>query len=220
MRTYRHLLGILSLLLPLALVGPGCDALEELSDGAPTVSYPETTIDAEFYREGSSSAPSIDWNGAQGTISLGTDVEGLDVNSTTGRLTWTKLLPPGTHDVEVVVSNAGGQVVVPLTIENPLSGSFEGTYSGGSYFALDVEGDGTVAVRANSESDPTRGEGTWSVEGGSYVFEYVYPETAEEYYVVADLEQTTAAATLEGDWFFGTYTPGDSPGGTVSVSIE
>lgn len=207
-------------LFALLLSSAGCDAVSDLASGAPTVSYANTTVDAEFFEAGSSATPSIDWNGVQGTISLGADVEGLTINSTTGRLSWTKLLPPGTHEVEVVVSNSNGQVVVPLTIENPLAGRFEGTYSGGSYYALDVESDGTVTVLANSSTSPDEGEGTWEVVDGSYVFEYVYTATDEEYHVVADLDQTNAAASLTGNWFFGAYAPGESPGGSVTVMLD
>jgi hypothetical protein len=184
------------------------------------VSYSDTTFDAEFFQAGGSSTPSIDWNGEQGSITLDAAVEGLSVNATTGRLSWTRLLPAGTHDVEVVVSNSGGQVVVPLTIQNPLAGTFEGTYSGGSYFAIDVEADGTVVIRANSSTSPDRGEGTWVVEGESYVFEYEYAATSEEYHVIVDLDQTNAAATLEGHWYYGPYVPGENPGGPVSVTLE
>lgn len=198
----------------------GCDSVDRLSTSEPTVSYASTTLDADFYRPGSSGTPTIDWNGAQGTISLGSSVEGLSINSTTGQLTWTKLLPPGTHEVEVVVGNSEGQVAVPITIENPLSGLFEGTYSGSAYYALDVEADGTVAVHANSSTNPVEGAGTWEVVDGLYVFDYVYEETDEAYHVIAEVEQTGAAATVEGEWYVGAYPSEGNAGGSVSVSMD
>ena len=211
----------LAALLSVLLLAAGCDSDVLSSAGAPTVSYASTTLDADFYRAGASGSPSVDWNGAQGSISLGTDVPGLSINATTGRLSWTKLLPPSTHDVEVVFSNSEGQVVVPLTIENRLSGSFEGVYDGNTYYALDVAEDGTVVVRANSSANPDRGQGTWRVAtDGSFVFDYTYDGDTSTYHVVADLVQTDAEATLSGSWFFGgSGDSGASRGGSVSVTL-
>ncbi len=139
MHTSSSLLSFLAVFL--LVFSTGCEQVDELIAGlgsAPTVSYSSTSIAAEFYTPGTSPTPSIDWNGDQGTIALGTTVEGLTINSTTGKLSWTKLLPPGTHEVDVIVSNSEGQVVVPVTIVNPLSGTFTGNYDGSSYFALQV----------------------------------------------------------------------------------
>ncbi len=211
---------------PFLLIGllfwSGCDEIDNISGGAsaPEVTYGSTTYEADFYQPGATSAPNIDWNGAQGTISLGSTIAGLNVNSTTGQVQWTKMLPPGTHDVEVIVNNSEGQVVVPITIQNALEGSFEGDYSGGSYFALIFVDDGTVEVEANSSTSPDEGNGTYTMEDDdTVVIDYTYTSTGEEYSVRVDLTQGSNEATLEGNWFFG-YGAEGTPGGSVNVVLE
>ncbi|WP_420458872.1 hypothetical protein [Neolewinella sp.] len=216
----RYFTSFSTLFALLLLTTVSCEQVDELIGGlnsAPTVSYSSTTIDAEFYTPGRSSTPSIDWNGDQGTISLGTTLDGLSVNSTTGQLTWTKLLPVGTHDVDVIVSNSEGQVVVPITIDNPLAGTFEGTYAGTSAFKLEVFGDGNITLYADGEV----ATGTWTIEEGKFTAYYVYNNYPDiDYSLVADVNQTNTEATIVGDYYEGQYSPGDDPINVFEVSLQ
>ncbi len=164
--------------------------------------------------------PSLDWNGNQGTVSLSRSLAGLSVNSTTGQLSWTKLLPPGTHTLDVVASNSAGQVVVPLTLDNPFDGRFEGVYDESRYFAHDVRADGTVTIAANSQTNPDTGTGTWRMDGDRFVFEYTYTGNSESYFTLLDLEQTASGATLTGEYGRGLYTPGAPIYGPVTLSLN
>ena len=212
----------LSLLLSLLLItSAGCEQIDDLAGGGidkPTVSYSSTTFDATFFEAGSSSAPSLDWNGEQGSVSLGSSITGLSVNSTTGKLEWTKLLPPGTHEAEVVVSNSEGQVVVPVTINNPLSGDFDGTYAGSNDFRFEIFADGSMLLYA----DGTQATGTWAInDDGDFTGYYVYDDYPDvDYTLLADIDQTNARVTLVGDYYDGVYSAGDSPINEFEVTLQ
>jgi len=207
----------------LLITSLGCEQVDDLVGGgvdAPNVSYSATTLEADFYQSGSSAAPSISWNGDQGTISLATTVPGLSVNSTTGQLNWTEMLPPGTHEINVVVANSEGQVIVPVTIENPLSGSFTGVYDGSHYFAFDLMEDGTLEVRANSESDPTIAAGTWQLSGDEVRGIYTYEGDTQPYSFKGTIDQTPSQATLNGDWYYDDSFDDDQRGGDFETTYQ
>lgn len=206
----------------LLIISLGCEQVDDLVGGgvdAPNVSYSSTTLDADFYQAGSSPAPSINWNGDQGTITLGTTLSGLSVNSTTGQLSWTKMLPPGTHTVDVVVTNSEGQVVVPVTIENPLTGTFTGTYNGSDYFSFDLMSDGTIHLRSNSATSPNEGNGTWELDGDDVRAVYSYDGTYN-YAFRGAVEQTSAKASIMGEWYYDNSFSASQVGGTVEVDLE
>ncbi|MCX2742707.1 hypothetical protein OO013_02455 [Mangrovivirga sp. M17] len=185
----------------------------------PEVSYPQTTFDPTFYTSGNSSAPNISWNGNQGTFSLSKDINGLSINSTNGVISWTKLLPHGMHQLEVVVSNSAGQITIPIQINNPVEGRFVGTYSGSTYFAITFFEDGTADIEANSETSPTEASGTWDVVNDEIIVNYTYETTTEEYSVKGNITQTQSVAEFNGDWYFG-FDAQNSPGGTVEIVIN
>jgi hypothetical protein len=219
MHSFRQFFFLLPALLVFSM---GCEQIDDLSGGAdtPTVTYPSTTLEATFYQAGSSSAPTLAWNGDQGTITLGgTPVEGLSVNSTTGQLQWTKLLPPGTHQVDVIVSNSEGQVVVPMTVENPLAGTFTGTYSNTDYFSFDLNADGTVAVRANNASIPDEATGTWTLDGDEVKAVYTY-DGDYSYSFGGTLGQTATKASIMGKWYYDDSFDAAQEGGSVEVDYE
>ncbi|WP_203292994.1 hypothetical protein [Luteirhabdus pelagi] len=197
-----------------------CEEDDSGSVTTPTVQYSETTANAIFYTEGNSVSPSIEWNGEQGSISLDGNPDGTSVNSTTGKITWTKLLPAGSHDFQVLVANSAGQVTVPFTLENPLQGFFEGTYSGSSYFAIEFFDDGTCTVLANSSNNPTIGSGTFVVDGDEVVADYTYEDTDEDYSVRATISQTSNAAALEGNWYFEHGATTGQEGGTMDITLQ
>ncbi|QCK14520.1 hypothetical protein [Mangrovivirga cuniculi] len=186
----------------------------------PEVSYSQTTFNPAFYSEGNSSAPNISWNGNQGSFSLSRNIEGLSINSTTGMISWTKLLPYGNHELEVIVSNSAGQIIIPIQILNPVQGRFVGTYSDNNFFALTFFEDGTIEVDANSETNPTEGSGTWDVVNDEIVANYTYTETNENYSVKGNINQTQSNAEFIGEWYFGFGAAQSSSGGPVRVILD
>ena len=150
-------------------------------------------------------------------MTLGTTLTGLRINSTTGKLEWTKMLPPGTHDVDVVVANSEGQVVVPVTITNPLSGTFDGTYAGTYDYTLEFDPSGDLIARADGET----ATGTWEIINGELIGYYVYDDYPDiDYSLRADIEQTNSEATISGEYYAGTYTAGSTPVNDFAVSLQ
>ena len=196
-----------------------CGEIDKLSGGAsaPEVTYSSTTYEAEFYKAGNSTTPSIDWNGSQGNVSLGTTIDGLSVNSTTGQLQWTKLLPPGTHEVEVVVSNSEGQVVIPMTIANSPSGKFEGTYAGTYDYAITLMEDGSMTAFTDGEN----ATGTWKIENGEFWAHYAYDNYPDDpFTLLGEFELSNSSAKLTGHYYEGEASSGDTPLGEFDVSLK
>ncbi|MGB5943401.1 MAG: hypothetical protein WBG71_11015 [Leeuwenhoekiella sp.] len=182
----------------------------------PSVTYSETTLQSDFYTAGNSAAPTIDWNGDQGTLSLQDKIEGIDINTTTGVVSWSKLLEPGTHDVVVVVSNSEGQTSINMTIINEFEGIFVGTYNSYNPYLLNFLADGTIIVNA----DGTTASGTWSLQDdGTITAYYVYDGFSLDFTLDGELIITTSSVILEGNWYDGDDTSG-GPVGNYSVILE
>ncbi|WP_116107117.1 hypothetical protein [Lewinella sp. IMCC34191] len=204
-----------------------CDEIDNLSGGAsaPEVTYSATTYEAEFYKAGNSATPSIDWNGSQGSASLGTMIDGLSVNSTTGQLQWTKLLPPGTHDVEVVVTNSEGQVVIPMTISNPLRGKFAGTMTeSGRPLEGDIEfaSDGSASLYVR-DSDRTFTTDDYTIQSdGSVLVQLTRTSSETKVTFIGDLNQTKDPAEYSGFWYNGHVTGPEagSEAGEFTLHLE
>ncbi len=193
---------------------------EGLFNSAPTVTYSETNLSASFFEEGNSPAPTVNWGGTQGSFEITQNIEGLSVNSTNGIVSWTAILSPGMHEFDVLASNSSGQVSVPMTIDNAFEGTFTGTYSGSSFFELEFSADGTLIIRANSETEPDTGSGTWILEDDVVTANYTYDEVGDEYSISANLTQTASEAALNGNWYVGHDNTDGSPGGTVEVILQ
>ena len=211
---------LLYLILALAITfTQSCDEIDNLSGGAsaPEVTYSATTYEAEFYKAGNSTTPSIDWNGSQGSVSLGGMVDGLTVNSTTGQLQWTKTLAPGTHEIEVVVSNSEGQVVIPMTIDNSPSGKFEGTYAGTYDYAITLMEDGSMTAFTDGEN----ATGTWKIENGEFWAHYAYDNYPDDpFTLLGEFELSNSSAKLTGHYYEGEASSGDTPLGEFDVSLK
>jgi hypothetical protein len=212
---------LLSLFALLLLLATGCDpdAAGSILNGTdePTVSYSETNLKATFFTEGSSPTPSLSWNGDQGTVSLSGEPAGVSVNSTTGRINWERTLPPGEHTFDVVVSNSEGQVVVPMTLENPLSGNFDGTYGGAYDFRMEIMEDGSITLFADGET----ARGSWQLENDKFTAYYTYDNYPDiDYTLLADVLQSSASASLVGDYYNGRYEAGDSPINQFEVTLQ
>ena len=187
---------------------------------SPTLSYSDTNLEASFYTPDSSPSPNINWNGNQGSLSIDTSIEGLSINTSTGQINWTKMLPLGTHNFSVVASNSSGQTSVPITIENDFEGNFTGAYNGSVYFAADFSDDGTVAIHVNNESDPDLGHGTWERNGDEITADYTYDEAQDDYSFRLTINQTASTASLDGNWYYGHGVNSGSEGGVLELEIE
>ena len=166
---------------------------------APSLTYSSTNVTATFFEEGNSSAPTINWNGNQGTISLNSNIEGLSINSTTGVLNWNKLLQPGDYSVEILASNSAGQTTVNYTLNNPPQGTFTGTYSGLFFFELHFNIDGTMELAVDDPNNPTTGTGTWQLIDSILIVDYIYDNSPNaEFSVSGTITQTSTQAVYSG----------------------
>ena len=210
------------LLLTYALTLTACDEAADLlsTTDEPEATYSETVLQATFFKPGRSATPSVSWNGDQGTISLADEPRGVTVNATTGRISWDQTLPPGTHDFDVIVANGKGNVVIPITIENPLQGTFTGTFDNAHYFSFDLHTDGTIDLRAEDPSDPVKGSGTWKFDNGKVRAVYVYEGGSTQPAFQATLAQSGTAATLTGDWYYDDSFTSRELGGTIEAELE
>ena len=209
------------LLFPILLTFNACDEAADLlsTTDEPEATYSETMLQATFFESGRSATPSISWNGDQGTISLADEPLAVTVNATTGRISWDQTLPPGTHDFDVIVANSEGNVVVPITIENPLQGTFTGVYNGTEYFSFDLHADGTIDLRSNSASSPDEGAGTWQLDGDEVRAIYSY-DGSSNYAFSGTVAQTAAEASLTGQWFYDDSFSPSQEGGPIETKLE
>lgn len=194
---------------------------EGLFNSAPTVTYSNTNLVASFYEEGSSPAPSVNWNGTQGSFSMAPEIEGMVINSTNGIVTWTASLAPGLHEFSIVATNSSGQISIPMTIENAFQGTFTGTYDADRYFELEFDPDGTILIKANNSSDPDLASGTWTLDSNSITSNYTYQEVeSEKYSIAGTLTQTANQAVITGNWYVGHNSTEDTPGGSFEVVLQ
>ncbi|GAA4234096.1 hypothetical protein GCM10022291_12750 [Postechiella marina] len=183
----------------------------------PTINYSNIVLDATFFEAGNSLTPTINWNGNTGSISLGSPITGLNIN-TSGTLSWTKDLPIGTHNVEVIVANSSGQIVENITINNPFQGIFTGTYDNSHFFELEFITDGTLLIRAHSVTNPDFATGTWIMDGTTITTDYAYNSGSE--LSLSGSLVTGANATYSGNWYTGHGTLSDNEGGTFLVILN
>ncbi len=184
----------------------------------PSVTYASTNVDAMFSQIGNSAAPTVNWNGNQGSFSLASTTEGLSINSTSGVLNWTKMLPIGNHNIQVIATNSSGQTTINITINNPFQGEFVGDYGSSNYFSLDFNSNGTINIKANDESNPSLASGTWTLTGNNILINYTY-DVGGDYSLNGTLSQTSSQATLNGNWFFDFNAVPANQGGVYSVSL-
>ena len=187
------------ILLAFFLAFAACDSEDDSPENnSPNLTYPSTTLTATLGQNGSSSAPSINWNGAQGNVSIAPPIEGLSVNSTNGVISWDGRLPIGTTEFQIVASNDAGQVTANMMIENPLQGQFVGTYAGAYDFELIFDNDGSLEVKA----DGTTALGNWELNGTIFTADYVYVDFPDiDYYLDGNFTQGTNQVVLSGSYY-------------------
>lgn len=188
------------------LIFASCTSEDDSADvtvTAPAITFANTTLESIFFTDGNSETPSIAWNGEVGNLSLVSNENAFTLDETTGRISWTKELPAGTYTIEVVAANSAGQTVTNLTINNPLQGFFEGTYSDGPYFAIDFREDGSVEVLANSANDPDIAPGEWSITNdGSILVDYTYEFGGGNFSTLGFITLGNSAI-YTGEWYSG-----------------
>ncbi|WP_461532895.1 hypothetical protein [Sinomicrobium sp.] len=167
--------------------------------GAPTLEA-IAEIDAMYFKEGSTTTPTIDWNGQQGTFALtGTPVQGLSIDKNTGVLSWGKDLPIGEHIVEITATNSVGNSSRSTVINNPFQGSFKGFYQ---YSTASVGGGPTYEVNISFTPD---GKTTGRIElssGTRLPFDGIWELTDDELFVeiiVKAPEGETATLSLTSE---------------------
>lgn len=194
------------------LVFASCSEKEEeptptLIQSGPEISYAETSFETTFHAEGSSNVPTLNWNGEVGTLSLSNFIQGINLNSDNGVLSWYKSLPLGLSEVTVVATNSIGQKTVTLQIENEFKGDFKGGYNGDpnsqaitvSDFKLNFKSDGSMT--ASDFGSPALGD--WTRDGNTITAVYSYNGGSSFYTVVGELKYNNAVAELEGLWYTG-----------------
>ncbi len=195
------------------------DGEEVQNISTPTISYASTTIEAEFSTPGNSSAPTVNWNGEQGSFSLVNTVPGVNINSTTGVVSWNRLLPLGTTNLQLIASNSAGQTGVNLTINTPLRGVFTGTYDNSVFFQFEFMTDGTAIVNANSSSSPDVASGTYTISNDEILVNYTYEGDSQFYSILGTLTQTETGAGLSGNWYYAADADPSEVGGLLELSL-
>lgn len=184
----------------------------------PSITYAATNLNATFFHAGNSNAPTVNWNGNPGSFSLATPVTGLTINTTTGVLNWTKDLPIDIHTLQVVATNSAGQTTVNLTLDNPLQGVFTGTYDSILFFQVEFIENGTMLLRANSETNPDTGTGTWTKNGNIIAIDYTY-DIGGDFSLSGTLTVGTTAI-YSGDWFYDHGAISVNQGGTFEMILD
>jgi len=185
---------------------------------APSVSYSTTNIDAVFFQTGNSPVPTLNWNGNQGTFSLSTTIPGLSVNTTTGILNWTRDLPMGTHNLQVIATNSVGQTAIDLTINNPLQGIFTGTYDNTNFFEVEFNPNGTLILRAEDPVNPYLASGNWTKNGSTIDLDYTYDGGGD--YSLSGTVNTGSSAIYSGNWFYDHGTVSGNEGGVFEMTLD
>lgn len=159
---------ILFSLLAILLFVISCSKKDAIT--TPTFNYSSTTIEANFYEEGNSKVPNVEWNGNEGLFSLKTTLDGLSINQKNGVLSWTKLLPNGTHQIEVSAINSRGETNLPITLNNTFQGIFTGIYAT-CFSDLEFKKDGTFTYKF-VQSEHIIGIGSWVINGEEIIANY------------------------------------------------
>ncbi len=171
----------------------------------PSIEYETTSFEVDFFTDGNSAIPSINWNGDVGTISTSKYISGMYVNESNGVVHWQKRLPLGISEFSVVATNSEGQQTINMVIENIFHGNFEGEYNhdhnsttlnGEDYFKVEFLEDGSLKVSDSGFA----GEGTWTRDGDQVTAVYKYG-SLNEFKIIADLEYGSSRATLKGHWY-------------------
>ncbi len=171
----------------------------------PSIQYETTNFEIDFFTDGNSEIPSINWNGDVGSISMSKNISGLYVNDDNGVLNWRKRLPLGISEFAIVATNSEGQQTINMVVENKFHGEFIGEYNsdpnstafiGDDFFKAEFLADGSLKI--SDSGFP--GEGSWTRNGNEITGVYKYGGTTE-YQIKGELEYYSNHAILVGHWY-------------------
>lgn len=188
----------------IALVLPilsNCSKDDSQIISAPTVSFASTNFETTFFKSGNTSVPTVNWNGNQGTFNLSSMINGVTVNTSTGVISWSKELPLGINNIELIGSNSAGQVSVNITIENIFQGTFKGGYNDNPNSTILDINDQIYVFSSTGEVTSNKGfNGTWTKSGNT--INTLFPKTngISGYTEVYTLTYNSTEAILEGFW--------------------
>lgn len=191
----------------------------------PVVTYADTNLNVIFFNAGSSSVPTVNWGGNEGAFALATTVAGLSIDETTGTISWTKDLPIGTHNVDVVATNSAGPTTVELTINNPFQGSFSGTFSytsSSDLYDFDIlfNSDNTAVItQYDSAGSSYDSDGTWTMSGSTINIDYTSSQSMNDF-SFSGMLTTGTVAEYNGEWFFEHGSEAGNEGGTFGVTLQ
>lgn len=184
----------------------------------PTVSYAVSTFESTFFQAGFSGVPTTNWNGDQGSFSLVTPLTGLSINATNGTLVWTKDLPIGTHNIQVLATNSNGQTITNVTINNPFQGVFTGILrDSGNDLSLDINFNTDETVLISVQDTPQNQTGTWIKNGNTIEVDFTFADTGDAFKFLGFLSIGTNAV-YAGNWTNNPVLP--NTGDTFSVTLN
>lgn len=142
-----------------------------------TFNYQAESFEVEFRTQGTIPAPTVDWPNEDGTFSLKNEVNGLEINTSTGAIDWSRSLNIGEHQIVVVAQDSKGSRETSFVLTNVLKNSF---WSGGVNNDPDSQEfdfnrqlwlyeDGTLKINIPDSPD-SDGVGVWSIEGNQIEF--------------------------------------------------
>lgn len=176
---------------------------DSLTISIPTVNYASTTIEATFFEEGST-APSVNWNGEQGSFSLAGSTEGLTINATTGVLSWSKLLAPDSHNLQIIAANSAGQTTITIILINPLQGVFTKIYPSTDSIEIEFKRDNTMFYRQITSFDTVVSPGTYTINNNIIVAELIEDDgSISSFSLSGTLTQSISLATYTADLLYG-----------------
>ncbi len=188
-----------------------CSNSDEDIIAIPQISYGKE-LKATFYTTGKSNLPETNWNGHVGKFGMQQTIQGLSINESTGVLSWNKSLPPGNHTINVIAYNNAGMTMTPVTLENPLIGTFSGellhnvVLQGSTDFVIEFDFKENGTLNGFTQNKNEEGEiigpfpffGSWSLNGKEVRGEFQYEEVADPIPFAGQINQNEQKAVLSG----------------------
>lgn len=201
----------------------GCSKKEDIP--SMTLNYDVQDVEVVFWSSGQIDPPNVDGATEPPTFSLQSPLEGLEIEPSTGALTWSNLLGIGHHEITVVAQNKEQEAVTAIRINSHLGGTL---WQGGQNnqpnqleegIALIVsitrelnfiqDGTANIAILDNPGSE---GVGVWAMESEEIEFRLCYYCPGEDPFSVPDQDEHilykgvltnhgAEGASISGQWF-------------------
>lgn len=212
------------------------DSGDPASTEPPTISFSDTSFVATFFEAGSFPAPTIDWKGEVGTVTIIPSLpDGFSIDPNSGSVGWSDDLPTGIYGFTIEVSNSNGSAGQFVRIENPPVGTFTGSLQRDNlmepdFLEFQLAADKTLAVEFTQGSSTYNATGTWDYANSFGNLQANYNEIDMEfrldldpfffdYLFEADVTFTTDSARLGGEYFLGDGVSTKIPDGDFEVAI-